>query len=57
MSAAVFAACRALTHGRAQNSFYVIAAVLLGWWLNSLIVFVIPIDVSSSMYLACVKVD
>jgi hypothetical protein len=26
-----------------------------GWWLNSLIVFVIPLDVSSSLYYMCVK--
>lgn len=28
-------------------------AVVLGWWLNTLIVFVIPIDVSSSLYSQC----
>ncbi len=38
-----------------RTSVYVVVAVLLGWWLSSLIVFVIPMDVASSVYVACMR--
>jgi hypothetical protein len=36
-----------------RTSVYVVVAVLLGWWLSSLIVFVIPMDVASYAFVEC----
>jgi hypothetical protein len=45
--------CLAFRRYAAPTSYYVIVATIAGWWFASLIVFVIPMDVASSIFLQC----